>query len=1085
MANMDLDRNPIDMAAEEFCQRQRRGEHPSIDEYCQRYPEHADQIRVLFPAIVAMEQLKSRSSSGTASQPAALVEMPKQLGDYRIVQEIGRGGMGVVYEAIQESLRRRVAVKVFSNLTLSEPRHLRRFEREARTAANLHHTNIVPVFGVGQQEDLHYFAMQLIDGRGLDEVLRELRRLCLDSETRDYHALAPPTSQVDSTFSVTAAALHLMNGRLTSVAATEQETDATRTAIQTCDQDLTSPGITSTAILDPGDTSNVARLAASKHSGSANTDSTHAFDGSPVYWQSIAKIGLQIADALEYAHEQGVLHRDIKPANLLLDAQGTVWITDFGLAKAIDQDDLSLSGDVVGTLRYMSPEQFNGNHNKKSDVYSLGLTLYELLLLRPAFDDPDRHRLIQQIAQGNPPKLRRLNPQIPRDLETIVLTATAVDPQHRYASAGAMARDLNRFLEDRPILARRSGPVERLWRWGRRNPAVASLSTSLLVVLLSSLAWINVEWRQAEMEKERATAANRRAESNLRLALESMDRMLQKFTPQWLEQPSAPQVEGEEPEVPFQMTVSENNAEFLQQILKFYDQFAEENAENPDLRFATAKASSRIGQIRRRLGQPEQAEDAYHRALELFAEMPNDFEDHETLAIETAIAQRELGLTLQLDLQRRSRTEDMLTLALRTLDASNPKKLSDKASLEVARTLHELGTLFLSSGKRAEAHSNHERELEILTRLRKQDPGNPEARFLQARCNRNLSLLAFPSRRTESGATSSSSQDVKRARQNISEAIELLEQLRRDFPDFPDYQCELSETLVASARITMAITSRDPTATDAGRQAAIQLHTAIYLAEQLVRVHPTIPRYRLALLAGHYRMAARLRDLKQSSGALRHHRKTVELCVELVEQFPEIAIYQRYLNHLYRQLIRAVETRHGKDETWRQVVTDAAQQMSKYLQATAAESSGLELARRYHRLGELYYDLENFANARPAFETAVRYWQGLDPELPIIFALARTKHALGNSLRELNELELSQRELEEAILLQRTLGFPRAPSTSTPRTFWKQELRQQYRSLANTLDLMGNRQEANHMRAEASKLLTPAPSTEAPPEPAA
>ena len=132
-----------------------------------------------------------------------------------------------------------------------------------------------------------------------------------------------------------------------------------------------------------------------------------------------------------------------------------------------------------------------------------------------------------------------------------------------------MARDLNRFLEDRPILARRSGPVERLWRWGRRNPAIASLSTSLLVVLLSSLAWINIEWQQAEMEKERATAANRRAESNLRLALESMDRMLQKFTPQWLEQPPTPQVEGEEPEVPFQMTVSENNAEFLQQILKF------------------------------------------------------------------------------------------------------------------------------------------------------------------------------------------------------------------------------------------------------------------------------------------------------------------------------------------------------------------------------------------------------------------------------------------------------------------------------------------------------------------------------------
>ena len=231
-------------------------------------------------------------------------------------------------------------------------------------------------------------------------------------------------------------------------------------------------------------------------------------------------------------------------------------------------------------------------------------------------------------------------------------------------------------------------------------------------------------------------------------------------------------------------------------------------------------------------------------------------------------------------------------------------------------------------------------------------------------------------------------------------------------------------------------------------------------------------------------MAARLRDLKQSQGALRHHRKTVDLCVELVEQFPEIAIYQRYLNHLYRQLIRAVETHQGKDETWRQVVTAAAQQMSTYLQATASESSATELARRYHRLGELYYDLENFADARPAFESAVRYWQELDPDLPVIFALSRAKHALGNSLRQLDELDLSQRELEEAILLQRTLGVPRTSSPGSPGTFWRQELRRKYLSLANTLELMGSRQEANNMQTEANKLMVPAPRIETPPEPA-
>ena len=1070
MADIDLDRDPLDLAAEEFCLRQRRGERPSIDEYCQRYPEQADQIRELFPAIVAMEQLKSRSSSGTSNRQAELPEVPQQLGDYRIVREVGRGGMGVVYEAVQESLERRVAVKVFSNLTLSEPRHLRRFEREARTAANLHHTNIVPVFGVGHQEDVHYFAMQLIDGRGLDEVLRELRRLYLDQETPET-----PTSKQDSTFSVTEAALRLMNGKPASYSTPDSKRDETQTAIQTQDQLLSEPGNSATAVIAVEATGNRAPT-----DTAASDPMTAAFHANPVYWQSIARIGWQIADALQYAHEQGVLHRDIKPGNLLLDAQGTVWVTDFGLAKAIDQDDLSRSGDVVGTLRYMSPEQLNGKHDKQSDVYSLGLTLYELLMLRPAFDDPDRHRLIQQIAQGNPTALRRLNPHIPRDLETIVLTATAVDPQHRYSSAGEMARDLNRFLEDRPILARRTGPVERLWRWSRRNPAIASLSASLLVVLLGALAWIHYEWREAEWEKERATTANRRAESNLSLALESIDRMLQKFTPQWLEQPTTPPEDGEEPEVPFQMAVSENNAQFLQQILEFYDQFAEENAANPDLRFATAKASSRIGQIRRRLGQPEQAEQAYRRALQLFAEMPDDFDKHETLTIETAIAQRELGLALRMDL-RRDQAEDMLLLALKTLHPSGSGEPSRKARLEEARTRHELGTLFLnSSAKRREARNQHERELEILARLREQDPTDPETRFLEARCNRNLSLLAFSSGRPASAANSGRA--MVRAQRNISAAISLLEQLHHDYPDFPDYQCELSEALTVSGRILMASASRGSAPDDGEKQAAIHLHTAIYLAEQLVRVHPTIPRYRLALLSGHYRMAARLRNLKQSNSALRHQKKTVELCRQLAEQFPENSIYQRYLNHLYRQLIRAVETNQGKDETWRQVVAVAARQLTSYLQSSDTEASAGELARRYHQLGELYRELGEFTEARPAFEAAVGYWQELEPEMPVRFGMSRSKHALGNSLRQLGLLDLSRRHLEEAIILQRTLARQRTTSRSAPLTFWRQELSQQYRSLAATLELLGNRQGASAMRAEADNLLPPADG-EAPPEP--
>src|SRR5262249_44425707 len=176
-------------------------------------------------------------------------------------------------------------------------------------------------------------------------------------------------------------------------------------------------------------------------------------------------------DALPHAANQGVLHRDIKPSNLLLDDTGNVWVTDFGLAKAQgDGDDLTRTGDVVGTLRYMAPERFNGQGDLRSDVYSLGLTLYELLTLRPAFQEADRNKLVKEVMPGEPVRPRKLNPTVPRDLETVVLKAIAREPAHRYQTAGALADDLQRFLKGEPIHARRVSFWERAVKWIRRRP---------------------------------------------------------------------------------------------------------------------------------------------------------------------------------------------------------------------------------------------------------------------------------------------------------------------------------------------------------------------------------------------------------------------------------------------------------------------------------------------------------------------------------------------------------------------------------------------------------------------------------------
>jgi WD40 repeat protein len=236
------------------------------------------------------------------------------------------------------------------------------------------------------------------------------------------------------------------------------------------------------------------------------------------YWHSVARIGIQVADALAHAHHQGILHRDIKPSNLLLDTQGTVWVTDFGLAKADDQQNLTRTGDILGTLRYMPPEAFEGKTDARGDVYSLGLTLYELLALRPAFDEKERNRLIKQVTSAAPARLGRLNQAVPRDLETIVHKAIEREPGQRYASAADLAADLQRFLDDEPIRARRVRQAERFWRWCHRNPLVASLTVALAMALLTGFGTVTWKWQEAERQKDIARAAEQREAGERRRA---------------------------------------------------------------------------------------------------------------------------------------------------------------------------------------------------------------------------------------------------------------------------------------------------------------------------------------------------------------------------------------------------------------------------------------------------------------------------------------------------------------------------------------------------------------------------------------
>jgi serine/threonine protein kinase len=428
-------------------------ERPALTEYENFYCELTEEIRDVLPTLAMMEPFgtsdEDDSTCSTARTPARQT-MPERLGDYRILREIGRGGMGVVYEAEQESLGRHVALKVLSYRRRLGAIQLMRFQREAKAAAGLHHTNIVPVFGVGAQDGVHYYAMQYIHGRGLDSVLEAVSRLRFDA------VCEPTIPQFETDEFSTSLATGLWNDRCCS-------------------------GIPGALV-----------IANERH-----------------YYRRVARLGMQAAEAIAHAHERGIIHRDIKPANLVLDAQGTIWVTDFGLAKDEQAESLTNPGDVVGTLRYMAPERFQGKTDHRSDIYSLGLSLYEMLTLSPAFPTHRRLELVSAIIEDEPERPRELDPRIPRDLETIVLKAISKNPADRFSSAAEMARELGRFVASRPIRSRRVSAAERAWRWSRRNPAAAVLS--VLVAVLStvlalgstSAGWSFREQRDAIQSEER------------------------------------------------------------------------------------------------------------------------------------------------------------------------------------------------------------------------------------------------------------------------------------------------------------------------------------------------------------------------------------------------------------------------------------------------------------------------------------------------------------------------------------------------------------------------------------------------------
>lgn len=675
----------LEQIVDEFTARLRAGEHPAIAEYQRQHPALQDELEDLLGSVAMIEQLKTNPISPQhAHRPSLeIVSSLEEIDCYKVIRELGRGGMGVVLEAVHESLGRRVAIKVMPTPLVNGKQYIERFKDESKAAARLHHTNIVGVFGVGEGDGFHYYVMDLVDGKTLGEVIAGLKQansnaaVRSSAETRFDHSVPPFPNNSE--------------------------------------------------ILDEIPNSNPTHLGSDGGQTAANQPPVPPARITAKHCRWAARIGANLAAALAYAHDSKILHRDIKPSNVILDRKGVAWITDFGLAKdSSSERNLTKTGDVIGTPQYLAPESLEGKYDQRSEVYCLGLTLYELATLQPAYPSGTTAEVIRAIATSSPVPPRKLNAKIPTDLSTIIEKAVARDPQLRYQTAEEFQQDLLAFVEDRPIAARPPSTFKTFAKWSRRNPLAASLSALsglllLLVAVSASIGYLytidaytqeanksaklraqiketqvqkqaaDLARKEAEQSEENMKAQFNRAEANVEITIAAFDEMFKQVVARGSTASAELDIDGFEELQGIETSVTKQDAEFLDKFLSFYDQFATQNADNASLQLESARAFRRVGNIYQLLGEFQRSIESYQESIEIYEQVVDQSPESKNELISLVQTKNELSRAYR-RIQDWNRAIIENESAIQLLEELPVEQLDNELKLELAKALNSIGS---------------------------------------------------------------------------------------------------------------------------------------------------------------------------------------------------------------------------------------------------------------------------------------------------------------------------------------------------------------------------------------------------------